>query len=138
MAPRPGAESTSPPTWTGGSPAIGDGTLTGRYIALGSLCFFRIYLVAGSSTTFGSGGWSFTLPTGFTSSATSRQVVVAQVLDSGTSIRWSGAGVVTESATTIAAINVADGGTAVSSSAPMTWAAGDSLVLEGWLVGTWA
>ncbi len=63
------------PVWTssGTAPAIGNGTLSGRYVLHGKTCHFTIALTFGSTTTTGSGSWSFgfpvtpsfTLPTSF-------------------------------------------------------------------------
>jgi hypothetical protein len=52
------------PTWTatGSNPAIGNGTLEGKYMRVGKQCFAKYRLVAGSTTTFGSGEWNFSLP----------------------------------------------------------------------------
>lgn len=66
------AWTTYTPTWTcsGTAPAIGNGTLTGRYHRL----FGRTYLViinmtAGSTTTFGTGVWSFATPGGLSAAS---------------------------------------------------------------------
>ncbi|MFJ9020811.1 hypothetical protein ACIRPU_12625 [Streptomyces sp. NPDC102259] len=59
---------TYTPTWTASSnPAIGNGSLTGRYIKIGRRCLVSIKLTMGSTTTYGSGGYSFGLP--FTAAA---------------------------------------------------------------------
>lgn len=56
------------PTWTAVStnPAIGNGTLTGRYVQVGtgsgSFVVANIEVVAGSTTTFGTGEYLFDLP----------------------------------------------------------------------------
>ena len=52
------------PTWTADTtnPAIGNGTLTGRYIVIGKLCTYVLGMVMGSTTTYGSGDWAFSLP----------------------------------------------------------------------------
>jgi len=52
------------PTWTstGTQPSLGNGTLTGRYQRIGNTFHFRIELVAGSTTTYGTGTWTFSLP----------------------------------------------------------------------------
>jgi len=52
------------PTWTGasGNPAIGNGTIIGRYLQTGKTVQFRLDILAGSTTTFGTGAWTFTLP----------------------------------------------------------------------------
>lgn len=52
------------PTWTtsGSAPAVGNGSLTGLYRATGKFITFRIKLLAGSTTTFGTGEFRFTYP----------------------------------------------------------------------------
>lgn len=52
------------PAWTAATtnPVIGNGTLTGKYVKLGSLVYYKYLLVAGSTTTYGSGNYRFSLP----------------------------------------------------------------------------
>lgn len=52
------------PVWTGATtnPVIGNGSITGFYRAVGKHISFRINILAGSTTTFGSGAYSFTYP----------------------------------------------------------------------------
>jgi len=54
------------PVWTvhsGTAPAIGNGSISGRFMTIGRLCVVQFDLTAGSTTTFGSGGfWRFSLP----------------------------------------------------------------------------
>ena len=60
-----GAWTSFSPTWenTSTSPAIGNGSLAGQYQRRADFGVFRIKLVVGSTTTFGTGTyWSFTLP----------------------------------------------------------------------------
>jgi hypothetical protein len=59
-----GAYTAYTPVWTstGTAPALGNGTLTGRFIQMGKTVFGRILLTAGSSTTFGTGLWFFSVP----------------------------------------------------------------------------
>lgn len=64
-----GAWTTYTPTWaaSGTAPAIGNGTLSGRYIRLFGRTFAtQVLMVAGSTTTFGTGIWSFTTPSSLT------------------------------------------------------------------------
>lgn len=60
-----GAVQTYTPVWgsTGTAPAIGNGTLVGKYITIGKLTHAWISQVNGSSTTYGTGTYSWTLPT---------------------------------------------------------------------------
>src|SRR5690242_17937039 len=55
------------PVWTGTTtnPVIGNGSLNGRYARLGKTLDVFIQITMGSTTTFGSGAWLLTLPTGF-------------------------------------------------------------------------
>lgn len=59
-----GAWTSYTPTWTGSgsNPAIVNGTLAGYYKQVGKTVFVRILMVAGSSTTFGTGTYSWALP----------------------------------------------------------------------------
>ena len=52
------------PAWTASvtDPAIGNGSLTGYYLKIGKLVTCQIRLAPGSTTTFGSGSWRFSLP----------------------------------------------------------------------------
>ena len=55
---------TYTPTWNGSSstPALGNGLLKGRYSLVGKLCVVQVFLKIGSTTTQGSGTWSWNLP----------------------------------------------------------------------------
>ena len=52
------------PTWTGSStnPALGNGTIAGRYIRIGKLVFARVLITMGGTTTYGTGYWKVSLP----------------------------------------------------------------------------
>jgi hypothetical protein len=52
------------PTWTAvtANPVLGNGTLTGAYMQVNKLVTFRLQLTMGSTTTYGTGGYIFTLP----------------------------------------------------------------------------
>ena len=55
------------PTWTSAStaPAIGNGTIAGRFQRIGDSARVRIYIATGSTTTFGSANdWTFSIPPG--------------------------------------------------------------------------
>lgn len=59
-----GTWSTYTPVWTSSdtAPALGNGTLTGRYIQVGKLVVVNIEAVFGTTSTFGTGAWFFSLP----------------------------------------------------------------------------
>lgn len=52
------------PVWgsAGTAPTLGNGTLNGRYIRLGNLIIAQAQLAAGTTTTFGTGTYTFTIP----------------------------------------------------------------------------
>lgn len=52
------------PVWTGATtnPVLNNGTLEGAYARIGDVVFWRLSLKIGSTTTTGSGLWSFSLP----------------------------------------------------------------------------
>lgn len=57
------AWTTYTPTWSGPTPpTLGNGTLTGRYIKIGRTVTVSIILTVGSTTTLGSGAYTYSLP----------------------------------------------------------------------------
>lgn len=73
------------PTWSssGTQPSIGNGSLIGRYVRQGKMCSVRIALKGGSTTTVGTGGYSFALP--FSAAITAGEQVLAAELYDGAS-----------------------------------------------------
>lgn len=59
---------TYTPAWnsSGTTPVLNNGTIAGAYMNAGKLLAFRILLTAGSTTTFGTGTYQFSLPAGMT------------------------------------------------------------------------
>lgn len=95
-----GAWTAYTPVWTtsGTAPAIGNGTISGRYTKIGRTIIGTINLTAGSTTTYGSGGFTFTLPPFAASASANTTVGSVQLLDGTT--RYAGQMVITASATT--------------------------------------
>jgi hypothetical protein len=82
------------PTWagSGGNPVIGNGTLTGRFSLIGKCCHARLRVLAGSTTTFGSGSYSYTLPITASSTnmtANNTPLGVATIGDTGSNLYYS-------------------------------------------------
>lgn len=111
------------PTWGASSvnPAIGNGTIVGSYVRVGKMCMFQFSLTMGSTTTFGTGEWTFTAP--FTAAKTG--VGSAWALDSGTAFYVGSAKV--EAGSNQIYIWSNNTGTAWSSAQPFTWAANDRI-----------
>lgn len=133
------AWSSFSPNWTtssGTAPAIGDGTLTGRYHQVGKTVFFNIVLSAGSTTTFGSGTsadtvglWQFDLPVqaleAFAATTSLRDNSLPANVSSSADCRNTSGGT-----NAIIRVNVPSG-TAVNAQRPFVWASGDTMKISG-------
>ncbi|MER7967666.1 hypothetical protein ABTX35_01385 [Streptomyces sp. NPDC096080] len=85
-----GAWTAYTPTWTssGTNPSLGNnGTILGRYLKIGRTVACEIHLTTGSSTTYGSGSYNWSLPFSAVASGIA-QIGTAQLLTS--SNRWQG------------------------------------------------
>ena len=78
------ASETYTPAWTstGTAPAIGNGTLTGKYFRINKLVVAFIQWSAGSTTTFGTGNYRLSLP--ITAVGTTGYVGTGQYTDAST------------------------------------------------------
>lgn len=119
------------PVWTttGTAPAIGNGTLTGRYYRFEKLVHFVMRFAAGSTTTFGTGSFQFSTPTSI--STVNNFGFPAVLLDQGTAFytRAQGIGYVASLVDKFIVIDSA--GTTVTATSPFTWANGDELLVQG-------
>ena len=130
-----GASITYTPTWTstGTAPSLGNGTLTGSYIRVGDMIAFTITLEMGSTTTFGTGEYRFSLPFALNYSRQSL-ICQARIFDSG--VRWYN-GIIGDTAdpntTTTITLYQPDttDGTQVGATYPMTFANGDGIYIQG-------
>lgn len=120
------------PVWTssGSAPGLGNGTLTGAYVQVGKIVHFRIRLRAGSTTTFGTGSFRFTLPVETVAVFSGAGEVIGQaaVLDNSTATRYI-RHAYTYSETICSLVDEA--GSAVTNTAPFTWANLDNLSIVG-------
>jgi hypothetical protein len=128
------AWSTYAVAWTASTtnPSIGDGTLTGRYKQIGKTTFVYVKMQAGSSTTFGSGSWRFSLPVN--TNASTYAILPMTMLDNGSS--WYQGLAYTEyegdaSYVTPVWNRGATGSIPVNATTPYTWVATDSLTFSG-------
>ena len=118
---------TYTPTWsgTGSNPSLGNGTLQARYARLGDLVLVWLLVTMGSTTTYGTGVWEFTLPVSM--GGAGRFVVgVAQALDAGVA---DYVGVCRGDDTTDKLRVIFSSGASAGPTAPHTWGSGDSLAL---------
>ena len=74
-------------TWGSGgtAPAIGNGTIVSAYSQIGKTVNFRILLTAGSTTTFGTSYYTFTVPVTAASGATGSFTPIGNAVASDTS-----------------------------------------------------
>lgn len=121
------------PTWTGSAtnPALGNGTLAGKYTRFGKTLFGRITLITGSTTTYGTGVWRFSPPvtphTDYTTNALLGVTGNAALFDTSVPTR-AFRRVITADPTYLDMRD--DANTSVTNLVPWTWAVGDALHLE--------
>lgn len=112
-----------PVTWSSSEtqPVIGNGTLEGRKQVVGKWRRNYIRMSAGSTTTFGTGQYFWSL----SDTAARQHVAPMYIFDSGTANR-SATGVITSGLSTIFGVTSAD--TDVAATVPQTWANGDAMI----------
>lgn len=110
------------PTWTsaGTQPALGNGTIVGTYDRNGRDIHANGQLVIGSTSTFGTGEYRFSLPFPNVGGV---HLGTALILDSGTAF-YTGV-CLTENGQSYVAITTDGAGTQVQQTVPITFAAGD-------------
>lgn len=121
------AQTSFVPTWTGaGSPAIGNGTLSCSYTRRGAFAAVNVTFTVGSTTTLGSGAWTFTLP--FTASRFT--VGRAYLITSAGTTIFTGSFLVKPSQNQIQITTSDSSTTLVGSAHPWAWATGDNMYLS--------
>lgn len=132
------------PVWTAATtnPVLGNGTLEGRVCRIGQMVYIEILLASGTTTTFGTGAWIFSLPHNmamdttlntffgagrgrFTSSASKDFPLVASAGAGGTNINLLPTGGTMDA--------VAASGGLISNAIPGAWVANQGgFSLSGW------
>lgn len=116
----------------GGSLTIGNGSISGAYRQVGKTLDVNIDLRVGSTTSFGTGDWRFTLPNSLTSVARRQAAGVAYGYDSSPVGFKVGVALAEPSVAYLSAVH--DGATALwASTVPITWANGDLFSLSAHL-----
>lgn len=129
------ASETFTPTWTssGTQPAIGNGTLTGRYFRINKLVFVQVLVTMGSTTTYGTGEYRFATPLtaraglyGYMSNG------IARVYDSSANATFYGQSTF-QAGRTGDVVGLITATTAyIGQTTPMTFAANDEIQLIYW------
>jgi hypothetical protein len=118
---------TYTPTWTGSSsnPAIGNGTIVGRFTIVGKTVNVYVKITMGSTTTYGAGTWRITLPfTAYASAILPTTFILA-------SSRFQGLSYTEFAANTTYVTPVVSPGSGVTSTIPGTWGSGHTLSFSG-------
>jgi hypothetical protein len=130
-----GLEDTYAPSWTASSvnPAVGNGEIQGKYITFfDKLVLVWIKLRVGSTTTLGSGTYSFSLPVAPNALIEEGQALGdAWLLDAGT-VANRASGVVIKNTGSTVAIRTEAGTGNWSDSGPFVLASGDSVQALLW------
>lgn len=115
---------------TGTQPAVGNATISGRYKTVGKLCFFFFSITMGSTTTYGTGTYSFSFPPGVTSFAGASSVAFG-FRDTSAATHTVGWSVYNSGSTAMDARPV--GGNLAGPTTPYTFAANDIIRAWGWV-----
>jgi hypothetical protein len=122
---------TYTPAWTGSgsNPALGNGTVSGKYIELGDLVIGGFHFTMGSTTTYGTSNYSMSIPV--TASTTWPGLCLVWAVDSsGGNALYSGFGTVFTT-TTLLLTNKADPAVAWNTTTPIPFAFAQSDILKG-------
>lgn len=117
------------PTWTGSgsNPAIGDGILTGWWADIGDIMKVWIRSVMGSTTTYGSGVWQWTVPDSRSSISTGIAVGTAWASDNGTAANTAIGAAVIGGTVTVLEVKLAGSNSSLGATTPFTFAQDDAL-----------
>lgn len=122
------------PTWSssGTAPAINNGTIVGGYMQAGKYVGFRALITVGSTTTFGTGVLSLTLPVAPRASV-GTWMWKGVAVDAGTAqyewnLQWGGSGTACQMLYPNTGTNAL---AAVSGTAPFTPGSGDTFSVQG-------
>lgn len=128
-----GSRTPYTPTWgviTGVAPTIGNGTLSGFYNRVGNLVNFQVFIELGSTTTVGSGAYTFGLPFAM-SSANNGLTGSTEILNSGVSWYRGYQPITVEQGYTDKFVLSDNLSNAVSSIIPITFGTGDRIIVWG-------
>jgi hypothetical protein len=117
------------PTWEGSSsnPAIGNGTIEAKYIQIGKVVTVFLTVTMGTTTTYGSGFWTFTLPVTAVGSGKNVGYGIFYCNDqTAASTQYVSAAYAVSSTTMV--FDIASGARAnIDNDSPFTWASTDVL-----------
>ena len=121
------------PTWTsaGTAPALGNGTLTGRYCQINKLVVVQIALTLGSTSTIGTGQYYLSLPlTDTTNQGAFFPLGFGYMLDSSAANAYTIIGHRGNTADKVGFKYTAGGYGDISATSPFTFASGDNIFIN--------
>lgn len=109
-------------------PSIGNGTLRAWYKRMGKTIHLRVIFIAGGTTTFGTGTWSFTLPFSANGAVTNTRYLGQCRYNHAGTINYTNiiSEVVWANTNNVYLIN-ASGGSVCGVTSPFVWASGDDI-----------
>lgn len=119
------------PAWAaaGVAPALGNGTLTGRYVQIGKYVHGYLTLTAGTTTTFGTGNYNFTLPVAAgASNPVFALIGTAYAVDTGVA-SYAGMPRLLGGLTAVEVVTLASPAANWTQIAPFTFANGDQIII---------
>ena len=125
------------PLWTtdgGTQPVLNNGTLTGFYKVIGKACFVRVKLNPGTTTTYGTGAFQFSLP--FSASNADGIQFPCSILNNGFAwyqgtVNGTYSGATNKSAIIAQSAGGANSSEAVTATHPFTFGVSDSIQFNG-------
>lgn len=122
------------PTWTssGTAPAIGNGSLGGAYMKVGRLVFWRVAMTIGTTSTIGTGVYTWSLPPFAATPMAGYANGRATIVDQSAGARFNRDVLLTGTGFNL----VSEAGAVVTSGVPMTWASTDFMLASGFYEAT--
>ncbi len=124
------------PVWrsSGTQPVLGNGSVTGAYYKIGRLVYYAATLSIGSTSTFGTGSYTLSLP--FVPSNISVPLGHATIIDASGGVRFNRYMIATGGTGGLDVTAQTEAGVGASTAVPMTWATGDTWCAAGMYVAT--
>lgn len=121
------------PAWASGGtqPAVGDGLLAGQYVIRDRLCFVRFKFVAGASSTYGTGVYTWSLPLTARTTTNLTYGLYGYLYDNNTTTMYIANGNITSGGSTVASMQSHGSTSPAASTVPFTWATSDQFSFQG-------
>jgi hypothetical protein len=121
------------PTWgavSGTQPVIGNGTLSGRYQKIGKTVHLWARILMGSTTTYGVNQWTLSLPVPALAGGIV-QILPGRIFDASAPNAYLAVAHLTNGTTMTLEAQGTGETDAMAQGIPITWAAGDYVVIQG-------